>query len=657
MRWGSGVIRSVILAACMAAGIVANAAADTAELFGQATSARSVQVSPDGSRVAIGCSPSGVPAVCIYGIDAEEKPRLFQAAESQRITSYYWASDKHVIVNISFIETLPTADGVKEYDMGRAISFDLETRRSVMLMQQEASVTNLTDLASVCDVKPDKVMMELTFRAADDEEFGRRTVIRDRGFRTILYSVDLSSGRSRREEATNLSVWTHILNDECEPEVRVIYNDMRGDYRLEVMEGRRTILEYEGVADLPMSVAGFTGDKQGLVVRADHGDMQGLHTVSLTDGAVAPLTLDGETVGDLGVIKDRYRNTIVGYTYTNDLRGQMFTDPELKERHEALSGAFQGKKVHITSWSRDRARMTLSIAGPGEPVSHYLFDASDWSVSPLGEAMPQLQDRSLGAVTGFSYAARDGLDIPAYLTMPPGHTSEDGPVPLVLLPHGGPEMRDTAAFDWWAQAYAAEGYAVLQPNYRGSSGYGPAFRDAGYGEFGGAMIEDMIDGVRFLVAEGIARPEGACIVGGSYGGYAALMAPLKEDSGLGCAVAVNPVTNIFTHMARYSRDGEAYNYWARYAGGDIYAGDEARDAITPMARTSEYDIPILLLHGEDDTRVLFDQSEAFRAQWGSKPGLRFVELDGEDHFLSSTNARRTVLSESLAFLEAHHPAR
>lgn len=652
-NFGFGLVASALAVFAPATG----ATADTAALFGQAEETFDAQISPDGKHVALGCSPNGARAVCIYPLAGDGKPTLFQIADDQRLSDYYWASDKHLIANINYYERRNTSTGFREYRIDRAIAYNIQNNRTAMLMREASAFDSLVDVNSVCDAKPDKVFMELTTRADDGATTGRRVGRRDAGVRTVLYSVDLDKGSMKLSETGNASVTTHILNRSCKPIARVLFNDIEQSFAIQMIEGRRTLYEASDVVVAPATVYGFNDDETALIIYLDDGARDGLYELAVSDGALTPVTLGETAVGDAGLIRDRYRDTVAGYFWTDDLDEQIFVDPELKDVHEGLKGALSGKSVQLRSWSRDRSLFSLIVEAPGDPAAFMLYDKAQGSVSPLGAAAPQLEGRAIGAVSAVSYTARDGTRIPAYLTLPAGKTPADGPFPLVLMPHGGPEARDTAAYDWWAQAYAAEGYLVLQPNFRGSAGYGPQFRDAGFGEFGGKMVEDVIDGAAFLETEGLAKPGGVCIAGASYGGYSALMAPLLDSDRIKCSVAVNPVSDIFSHMGRFQRETSAYNYWARYAGGTAYQSPDSKRAITPAERLSEYQSPILIIHGREDTTVDVDQSQRFQRDWGDRAGLTYIELDGEDHYLTGTASRQRVLSESLAFMATNHPAR
>ena len=215
------------------------------------------------------------------------------------------------------------------------------------------------------------------------------------------------------------------------------------------------------MARAPLYVAGLTQDRQTLIVDFDDGERWGLYTLSLVDGSIEPYTVGGRAVGNARVITDRYRGEIVGYAYTNDLREITYTDPELAAHQSELTGALGVDHVRLTSWTRDRRVFTVSTHAPGQPVAYYMYDSVAPSVSLLGGEAPWLAETALGTVKRIDYAASDGMEIPAYVTLPAGKTEADGPFPMLVLPHGGPEGRDTAAYDWLTQAFAADGYARI----------------------------------------------------------------------------------------------------------------------------------------------------------------------------------------------------
>lgn len=628
--------------------------AEPSDLYGRADDVWDAQISPTGQYVALGCSPAGWPAICVFDLEAPGQPQVIQGGGSVRVLNYYWGSDRHIISNAATIEQFTTSAGLRQYEFLRAISYDVKTGKQVLLLKDAGLYLDTTDVVSTCSALPDKILMQLTERPSEDAKTGTRVGGTKTGLRSQHYEVDLGTGRSKQVNYRGTAIADVVVDQNCKPVVNVMYNDKRGEFALETASDKRRFFELENVPIWPMDVMGLTDDRQSVIVRADYEGHYGLYRISLADGSMKPVELDGEALGNLGVLWDEVRSTIIGFTYRDDLSGHLYIDPTFEKLQKEFENVLK-KTIRIQSASADRTMFTVSAEAPGVPVEFYLYDASVSELSPLGSIAPQLAGQATGRVSSFAFEARDGLDIPAYLTLPPGKTIDDGPFPVLVMPHGGPEARDDATYDWWAQAYAASGYAVVQPNFRGSSGYGPEFRDAGFGEFGGAMIDDIVDAIGWAESSGLSKPGGVCVVGASYGGYAALMSALRAPEKVACTIAVAPVTNIFEHMANYDRGTAPHTYWARYTGGDRFSAEEMQKDITPASRTNEYKTPVLIMHGKNDWVVAIAQSEAFARAWGTRAGLKFVQLDGQDHHLRSTPGRQEVLAESLRFLEANHP--
>lgn len=654
---GDRTLKHLILSALVAASCwlpVGTATADVTALYGRADDVWDAQISPNGRYIALGCSPGGWPGICVFDAENPGDPRVLRGNSDTRLLNFYWASDKHIISNAASYERLAVSSGLRYFDFRRAVSFDVTTGDYAILLNNVGLFLDTTHVSSTCAAKPDKVMMQLTVRTSSAAPVGSKIRTTKGGFRSQLYEVDLKSGRAKQEKYHSDSVVDVLVDRNCEPVVNVIFNDQRGEFALETASNRRRFFELKNTPVWPMDVMGLSEDRQSVIVQADYEGRYGLHRIRMSDGAIEPMKIDGEELGNLGVVRDGTLESIVGFSYLDHLQKHIYTDKKLATLQSDLEDIL-GATVRINSMSVDGSIMTIAAEKPGEPVRFFLYDATISGLEPLGNIAPQFTGREIGSVSPVSYTARDGLEIPAYLTLPPGKTKSDGPFPLIIMPHGGPEMRDSATFDWWPQAYAAAGYAVVQPNFRGSSGYGPDFRDAGFGEFGGKMIDDIVDAIGWAEASGLSRGNQACVVGASYGGYAALMSVLRGSGRVACVVAVAPVTDIFDHMARYDSDSSSYSYWSRYVGGNKFSAPEMRKSVSPVQRTNEYTVPVLLIHGRSDWVVEPSQSQNFVKAWGTRKGLTFVDMEGQDHYLRSAKARTDTLTHSLRFLEANHP--
>ncbi|MBV8972867.1 MAG: S9 family peptidase [Sphingomonadaceae bacterium] len=246
----------------------------------------------------------------------------------------------------------------------------------------------------------------------------------------------------------------------------------------------------------------------------------------------------------------------------------------------------------------------------------------------------------------------------AILTLPPGRAAKG--LPLVVLPHGGPGASDDPGFNWLAQAIASRGYAVLQPQFRGSTGFVEPFHAAGYGEWGRKMQTDLSDGVAHLAKDGTIDPKRVCIVGGSYGGYAALAGVTLQHGIYRCAVSLAGPSDLKAMLSYETdvtsgSDNPTLRFWKRFMGARTRT-DPMLDTISPIRFAVTVDVPVMLIHGKDDTVVTYDQSRAMAAaltKAGHPP--EFVTLPGEDHWLSRGQTRTAMLAATIAFLAKHLP--
>jgi dipeptidyl aminopeptidase/acylaminoacyl peptidase len=255
----------------------------------------------------------------------------------------------------------------------------------------------------------------------------------------------------------------------------------------------------------------------------------------------------------------------------------------------------------------------------------------------------------------YPYKARDGLEIPAYLTLPPGRAPKN--LPAVVYPHGGPDERDAIGFDYWAQFMANRGYAVLQPNFRGSSGYGAKFTEAGLRQWGLKMQDDISDGVKKLIADGIVDPKRVCIVGASYGGYAALAGATFTPDLYACAVSFAGISDLpkmlHSNRAQVNSDAKEISFWESRIGSTDENWDQLA-ATSPARHADQVKCPVLLLHGDGDTNVPIEQSEIEEAALKSAgKNVQFVRLEGDDHYSKLGATRVRTLKEIESFLASN----
>lgn len=394
---------------------------------------------------------------------------------------------------------------------------------------------------------------------------------------------------------------------------------------------------------------GFDESGEHVLVARDHDGRLAIYRDPVDSASGGELLFADPTVDVAGLLRIGKQSRPVAAVYTVDGTRYEYFDPVLAKRHNALSNALPGKPpVQIIDESWDRQRNLIRVGGVEDPGTFYRYDATTKQLAPLLPVRPQITDLPVAPQSIVHYKAADGTEIPAVLTVPAGPAA--GRRPAIVLPHGGPESRDALGFDWLTQFYAQLGYVVLQPNFRGSSGYGEAwFAKNGFKSWNIA-ITDINAGAHWLVAQGMADPARLAIVGWSYGGYAALQADIVEPSLYKAVVAIAPVTDLAKLKSESLRFTD-YTVVANFVGDGPHI-----DAGSPARNAARIGAPVLLFHGDRDQNVDIDQSRTMDAAL-TRAGKRheFITYPGLAHGLDDSSARADMLKRSGEWLAAAMP--
>jgi dipeptidyl aminopeptidase/acylaminoacyl peptidase len=372
-------------------------------------------------------------------------------------------------------------------------------------------------------------------------------------------------------------------------------------------------------------------------------------------------------------IFDRASGRLVGFVTRGDAESYRLDTPDLQAIFDHAQDAVPGETVRVVATADDPRKLIIQAEGRGDPGAYYFLDFATGANQTIGEDYGDIPSAWIAPQSTFHYRAEDGLDITGLLTLPPAGAAKG--LPLIVLPHDGLQAHDRLGFDWMAQALASRGYLVLQPNARGSDGYGEAHLAAGYGQLGRKIETDIADGASALVAQGLADPRRVCIAGVGWGGYAALVAAETKASPYRCAIAVNGVSDLAAYRASrkanlaladqdritplipdpqtpraFVADPQSLSILSRYEGSEGAAP-------SPIANAGSASIPILLLHEDRDPQSPFQQSQsldhALKVQYKS---VEFVALKGDDHDLMSETTRLAALKAMLDFLARSIPA-
>lgn len=328
---------------------------------------------------------------------------------------------------------------------------------------------------------------------------------------------------------------------------------------------------------------------------------------------------------------------VIGYTYSEDKGVVVYFDPEFKALSESLSRVLpQSPIIDFVDSSHDGRKLLIHAGSDSDPGRYYLFDRDKKALTPAMIDRPELEGRQLASVKPVTIAAPDGVSIPAYLTLPPGKAPKG--LPAVVLPHGGPSARDYWGFDWLAQFLAARGYAVLQPEYRGSAGFGDAWLNENGFKNWRTSIGDITASAKWLMSQGIADPQHVAIVGWSYGGYAALQSAATEPALYKAVVAIAPVTDLGMLKAD-AHDFANSNLVEREIGDGPHLFEGS-----PLHRAKDIVAPVLLFHGDHDGNVNIAQSIKMEAALKSlSRDSDMVTFRGLDHQLDDSDARTQML--------------
>lgn len=417
-----------------------------------------------------------------------------------------------------------------------------------------------------------------------------------------------------------------------------------------IYNGRREKLasgtEPTGLVDL----VGFTADGSGVVyaIRDSKGNTDGWFNVPLAGGVPQPFLPD-ETFERIFTDGG---HRLTGYIDDSAERLGHFFDPRRNKIYRASQKAFPGRRMDLESSNEAFDRLLVTTQGPDDPITWWKVDIKTGRADVLGTAYAIAQTM-VGPMRMLPYSASDGLKMEGVLTLPPGREAKL--LPAVILPHGGPASHDIAGFDWIAQAFASRGYAVFQPNFRGSTGYGTAFEVAGHGEWGKKMQSDISDGLAELVKQGIVDPKRVCIVGASYGGYAALAGVTLQQGVYRCAVSYAGLSDLNAFINDESQASDRDPMLMRNLKAEVGSGRDLK-LVSPVRFAERVNVPVLLIHGKDDTVVNFSQSTAMAEAMrrAGKP-VQLVTLPHEDHWLSSSETRLTMLQSTVEFVLKNNP--
>lgn len=650
----------IALLAMLASPLESAAAPPPAAAFGTVPSFEHVSMSPDGALLAMDHNTPAGSRVIFFKLGQSAPMRVLNLTGGTKLWGITWADADTALLEVSVTSQLSrTRSGARSrYELYRFLAVDAAGGDPRMLLFDDSQdyITGAR-LLPVSPRRKDTVSIvtwdfSLTKRA---DTIGTRLNNdgHEDGWVMALFDVDTNTGKGRVVDQGTPYTSQWLVDPDGAPVARVEWNQQEQRSSVLVRDGNswRTILATKGEGSLWL--AGLSPDGRSLIGIGNNGTDRSRAWALPMDGSPPTVAFEDPSLEIANGAIDPSTGRVIGYWTAGPEGRIVYLDPERAAMTKALEKAFPDRWVEIVDRSTDGQRLLIRTESESAPAVYYLLDRSTHRADIVGETYAALADVELGQVRTITYPARDGTPIPAFLTLPPG--KPDRNLPLVVLVHGGPESHDSGGFDWWAQFLASRGYAVLQPQFRGSTGYGDAHRLAGYGQWGALMQDDVSDGVRYLTGNGTADAKRVCIMGASYGGYAALAGATLTPDLYACAVSVNGVSDlprmIGDTKARSGGESDVLAYWKDHIGSPY---DPKVIAASPARSAAKAQAPILLIYGTNDTVVPPRQTtlmaEALKDT--GKPH-ELVALPGEDHWLKTSATRTAVLEQIEAFLSKH----
>ena len=654
--------RSVFIAALsLFSASAAIAAGKDAIAFGARDALQHVSLSPDGQRVAlvVPAGDRGTAAMVIDLTGAQKKTVVLKAdGNPDRIQGCNWVLDTRLVCHVYGIETdealLTGATKLFSVSADGADVKLLTARNGSQALFQLHYGGNIIDFQSGAN-GADSVL--LTRYVVPEQQVG--SILNERRQGLAVERVNVNNLSRQIVVPPNDSAFGYISDGQGNVRImgtartttigydsdtsRYQYR-MLGDTKWQLLSTEVSLPNGLSTGFTPIAVDSKLNIAYGL---EGQGGRTVLASIALDGSMKHELVFDQGKVDVDGVLTIGRQRRVIGVTFATDTRQAAIFDPAIKKLADALRKALPNlPQVDIVDASADENILLLLASSDVDPGRYFIYNKTSRQLGELLSVRPQLAGRTLAKVRPIVFPAADGTQIPAYLTLPPGSDGKN--LPLIVMPHGGPAARDEWGFDWLPQFFAARGYAVLQPNYRGSTGYGGDWLEKNGYQSWKTAIGDVTDAARWAIAQGMADKDKVAIFGWSYGGYAALQSAVVAPDLFKAVVAVAPVTD----LDAYRHEAEKFSYYKQR---DSFVGNGPHvEEGSPARHAAAIQVPVLLFHGDKDINVSIAESRLMRDRLhDARKSVELVEFTGLDHQLEDDKVRADLLDRADMFLRAN----
>lgn len=615
------------------------AAAAPLAVYGRLPRVEQIEIAPDGAHLALVLTDGEARQVVIQRVADKKLIQRIPVGET-KVRDIAWGGSRRLIITSTKTQKLESI-GAPRFDWATAVIFDIETTRVYPLMDDVAGLTALFAPPEVREIdgKPFAFVRGASFPG----DYAALTV----------FKIDLTNRQATTIFTGGQFTRQVLLDGRGEAVAQTAYEDRPGRWTLKFKSDGvwREIATSKDFWIAPI-LRGLGRDGVSALVEDETEDRYSLREVPFADPSKSALLIDGSAK----LLFSPADGRLVGYRRLNgDVADFKLFPPGDDRIWRGISAAFPGDLIELESWSADRNRIVVRVDSAKEGAAYVLVDRAAGTADWLSLEYRDVTAAEVSPKRSIRFTAADGLPLTGYLTLPRGRPEKG--LPLIVFPHAEMSGRDEPGFDWWAQAMASRGYAVLQVNFRGSGGLGSPLTFAGFGELGRRMQTDLSDGVRYLASEGMVDASRVCIVGASYGGYAALAGAAFEPGVYRCAASVGGISDLKRNAlsVRGYRGVLGQRYWFRFMGVED-ENDPTVAERSPLGHASQIHIPVLLVHGKDDTIVPMEQSQLMaKALRNAGQPVELVVLPGEDHWLTTGVTRQAMLTSVVSFVEKHNP--
>lgn len=615
------------------------------EAFSRLPQFYTVKMSPDGSKIAMERNSKDEDLAALMTMDMKTgKVYYLLRADNKKIKInwYRWANNKDLLVSARY----EVAErGVKYYKTRLYVMpFDGQGEEPEQVIDWR-NIKRYQEYATYVPQFQDDVIDMLP----DDPDHILMAIDIARPFEKSVFKVNIKKQKISRLIKGKKRIRDWITDQQGNVRIGIAVNYDTGDRQIFLRDeddNYEELFAYNSVTDKPVYIAGFGVDPNTLYIKKYLNDHKALFKLDLKTREETLVLKDDKYDIDGSLIYSPLSRDAIGVHYVNGPNGRYYWDDRYAPLQEGLDGLLKDTFNSLQGFSSNEHVYLLHSESSVQPARYYIGNQVEATINFLFDEYPDIDTDTLSRHKLITFTARDKTEIEGYLTLP---QKGEAPFPTVIFPHGGPGARNYGGFDYWTAYFNSKGYAVLRPNFRGSSGYGYSFGEAQMQNWGMSMQDDIVDGTQWMIDQGYADKNKMCIVGASYGGYAALAATVKSPDLYKCAVSFAGVTDL---------DRVVYRQRAFLQGklADEQLGKERddRERRSPINYVENIKTPILLVHGEEDRVVHVEQSRFMADELEDEDKtVRYVELPLGDHYLSIQSNRQTFFKEMDKFLSKY----